>query len=236
MSAAKNNFERMVNMPTLLHNIPLEEKEKTLSELENICEYTRKTIAAIESGASCEEIFGIFSRIKGATAAADTSLLTYHVQHCLLPGMRMLQHVLCAINSLAVQKMGALIAIERLDPLEKFISFSAHGTKIDAEISTPLLESLFTNGTPLHDGAVLIRENRILAAGCILPLSSRTFSQDRRNLGTRHRAALGLSEVCDAIALVVSEETGNISLAIRGEIFSLKNVWELEERLRTMYD
>lgn len=223
-------------MPTLLHNIPLGGKEKTLSELDNICQYAQKTIAAIESGAPCEEIFSIFSRVKGATAAADTSLLTYHVQHCLLPGMRMFQQILCAVNTMSAQKMGALIAIERIDNLEKFISFSAHGTRMDAEISTPLLESLFTHGTPLHDGAVLIRENRLLAAGCILPLSSRTFTPDRRDLGTRHRAALGLTEVCDAIVLVVSEETGHISLAIKGGIFTLKNVWELEERLRTIND
>ncbi|MFZ5641087.1 MAG: diadenylate cyclase [Bacillota bacterium] len=223
-------------MGNLPHNIPPAEREKTRSELESLCHHALDTIAAIEAGAPCDDIFSIFSKVKATAASVDAALLTYHVQHCLVPGLRMFREILAAVNSLAARKTGALIAIERTDNLEKFISFSLHGTILDAEISAALLETVFTNGTPLHDGAVLIRENRVLAAGCILPLSSRTLSADLHHLGTRHRAALGLSELCDALVLVVSEETGRLSLAISGEMFTLNNAWELEERLRTMYD
>jgi len=90
------------------------------------------------------------------------------------------------------------------------------GIKLDAEISAALLENIFFENTPLHDGATIIRNDRILSAGCILPLTS---SRDiNKKLGTRHRAAIGMSESSDAIVIIVSEETGTISLAVNGNL------------------
>ena len=118
-----------------------------------------------------------------------------------------------AVSKLASSKTGALILIERSTKLGDII---ASGTAIDAKVSQALLINLFVPNTPLHDGAVIIGGNRIKAAACLLPLTQNTsFSKE---LGTRHRAAIGVSEVADCIAVVVSEETGTISMATNGKI------------------
>ena len=108
---------------------------------------------------------------------------------------------------------GALSVLERHIKLD---DVARSGVELDAKVSSYLLRNIFYDKAPLHDGAVIIRNCRIWSASCILPLTSRTdIDQD---LGTRHRAAIGLSEICDAIVLVVSEETGFISVAHRGEL------------------
>jgi len=120
-------------------------------------------------------------------------------------------------SRLADNKIGALIVIQREVGLDEFLE---DAVGLDAELNRKLLYSIFVKDSPLHDGAVVIEGGRIRAAGCVLPLS---FNPDLDpNLGTRHRAALGLSEHCDAIAIVVSEETGTISLARDGRL--VKNV------------
>jgi len=124
-----------------------------------------------------------------------------------------LEELTKALEVMSVRKIGALIAIERRNPLKAYVGT---GTAIDATISSELIRTIFTHLTPLHDGAVVMKSNRIVAAGCILPL---TDSPDlSKELGTRHRAALGLSEETDAVVIVVSEETGTISLAIGGRL------------------
>ncbi|MEW5762589.1 MAG: diadenylate cyclase CdaA [Bacillota bacterium] len=116
-----------------------------------------------------------------------------------------------ALEELARMRTGALVAIERQTGLKEYVDT---GVLLDAVVSRPLLLTIFEPRTPLHDGAVIIRGNRILAAGCYLPLS--TGREIAGDLGTRHRAAVGLSEQSDAIVLVVSEETGTISVAEDG--------------------
>ena len=119
---------------------------------------------------------------------------------------------ICAgVESMAQEKTGALIAIERRTGLGEII---ATGTGLDASTTQELLGTIFYNGSPLHDGAVVIRDARVCAAGCYLPLSTNT--DIGHSLGTRHRAALGMSENSDAIVIVVSEETGIISVAQNG--------------------
>ena len=117
------------------------------------------------------------------------------------------------IFELANRQLGALIALERDVPLS---SWMENGVEIDGLLSSELVVSLFHPRTPLHDGGLLIRDNRVLAAACIFPVTDRTDID--RNLGLRHRAALGLSEETDAIVLVVSEETGTVSLCHRGAL------------------
>ena len=119
-----------------------------------------------------------------------------------------------AAKRLSFSKTGALIVIERTTKIGEFIST---GTVVNGELSSELLRALFFDKAPLHDGAVVIRGGRIYAAGCYLPLSERTDIS--KGLGTRHRAAIGLSEQSDAIVVVVSEETGTISVACKGELF-----------------
>jgi len=118
-----------------------------------------------------------------------------------------------AATALASQRIGALIIIERMDGLKTYIE---NGIALDAKLSYDLLVNLFNPNAPLHDGAVIVQEDRIAAAACFLPLTSNPeLSQE---FGTRHRAALGITEETDAVAIVVSEETGIISLAFDGEL------------------
>ncbi len=124
-----------------------------------------------------------------------------------------IEEIVRACQALAQRRVGALILIEREISLEEYLEL---GTGLDAELSRDLLISIFLPYSPLHDGAVLIRQNRISSAGCILPLALR--SNLPSILGTRHRAALGAAEETDAIAVVVSEETGRISMVVGGEI------------------
>jgi len=118
-----------------------------------------------------------------------------------------------AVERLSVRKNGALIAFERDVGLE---DYAATGVRINGEISAEFLQSIFYPNSPLHDGAVIVRGNRIIAAGCLLPLPEEGVVRER--LGTRHRAALGLSLASDALVLVVSEETGAISVIEEGKI------------------
>ncbi len=121
--------------------------------------------------------------------------------------------IVTAASNMSSTKTGALIVIERETKLGDVIRT---GTLLDADVSSALLENIFFPKTPLHDGAVIIRGDRIHTAGCFLPLTSNTNLS--RDLGTRHRAALGISEASDAIVVIVSEETGKISIAVNGSL------------------
>ena len=131
-----------------------------------------------------------------------------------------------AVERLARTGTGAIIAVERDVTLNDFVE---SGTEMIAAVSADLITTIFTPYSPLHDGAVLIRGDQIVAAGCVLPLTQ--FPVADKSLGTRHRAALGLSEETDAIVVVVSEETSSISVAIRGKLQRGLNPGELREIL-----
>ena len=126
---------------------------------------------------------------------------------------KIMSEITYAVGNLAETKTGALIVIEQSTGLNEIIS---SGTLIDANITSNLLENIFVVNTPLHDGATIIRNDRIVASGCVLPLTNNNTIN--KKLGTRHRAAIGLSEVSDALIIIVSEETGIISLAMNGKI------------------
>ncbi|GIW39710.1 MAG: membrane protein [Candidatus Binatia bacterium] len=123
------------------------------------------------------------------------------------------EEVTRAAAGLASKKIGALIVVEREVGLNEYIEI---GTRLDACVSRELINSIFLPGSPIHDGALVIQKGRITAAGCILPLT--TNPHVSRTLGTRHRAAIGLTEETDAVAIVVSEEDGKISLVCEGKI------------------
>ena len=116
-----------------------------------------------------------------------------------------------ACAAMSKEKVGALLVFERSSPLEEYFKT---GTIIDAKVSDQLLRNLFFKNSPLHDGAVIIRGSRVAAAGCVMPLSENTHLPG--DIGTRHRAGIGTSEVSDAVVVIVSEETGTISVAIGG--------------------
>ena len=135
-----------------------------------------------------------------------------------------------AVDDFSSTQTGALMAIERETMLTDICET---GVIVDAEISVRLLGNLFYEGSPLHDGAVIIRGDRVHAASCVLPLTER--QNIGKNLGTRHRAALGLSEVSDAFVIVVSEETGAISVAQNGEFKRFLDLKTLEKMLLDIY-
>lgn len=128
-----------------------------------------------------------------------------------------IQAVVTAAKRLSERRHGALIVIERNVGLEDFVST---GMRLDADVSTEILLQIFYPNTPMHDGAVILRHERLLAAGCVVPLSSGNefITAAERRMGLRHRAALGISEVSDAVAVVVSEETGILSVAHNGRM------------------
>ena len=136
-----------------------------------------------------------------------------------------------AVNFLAQRNIGALIVIERELELKNLIET---GIQIDAQIKSDLLVSIFNTRSPLHDGAVILSGGRIASAGAILPLSAR--ADISKEYGTRHRAALGLSEETDAVIIVVSEEQGSVSLASDGRLVKLDTPLELEKRLKQLFN
>jgi diadenylate cyclase len=141
-----------------------------------------------------------------------------------------LDEILLALSKLAQDKAGALIVLERDIGLRTFVE---SGVRVDAEISADLLLSIFHPGGALHDGAVIIHKDRVSSAACFLPLT--TNPTVPVNLGTRHRAAIGITEESDCLSLVVSEETGDISVAAFGEIKRGVGLSELDERVNAHF-
>jgi diadenylate cyclase len=141
-----------------------------------------------------------------------------------------IEDVIRTTYSLAARRIGALIALEREASLEEYISA---GTQMDSMISQELLTAIFLPTSPLHDGAIIIRHGRIAAAQCFIPISvSKSLS---KIYGTRHRAAIGLTEDTDAAVIAISEERGTVSLAINGEIEIMTSNNELRQRLQELF-
>ncbi|MDR2501517.1 MAG: diadenylate cyclase CdaA [Treponema sp.] len=147
------------------------------------------------------------------------------------PRIGQLEAVITAAEILSRQRRGALVVFPRRVNLRSIIET---GTRLNAEISSSLIVTVFEFDTPLHDGAMIIQHGRIVAAGCFLPLSEQ---QDiRKNFGTRHRASLGMSEQSDAVILVVSEETGALSLAYDAKLYYDLSPFEIGRKLREILD
>jgi diadenylate cyclase len=148
----------------------------------------------------------------------------------LSPELGFIDEIIKALKEASVNRLGMLIVLEQETGLRNFIGT---GTVINGEVTSDLLLTLFHPRTLLHDGAVILREDRLVAAGCVLPLSN--DPDLARVLGTRHRAALGLTEISDAVVLVVSEETGSISIARDGRLERQVALDDLRGKLRDFY-
>ncbi len=157
----------------------------------------------------------MFARSVSVLGAEDMAHLINQVTH--------------AVMELSEEKTGALIVVEREVGINDYIDT---GVKLDAMVSSELLVNLFVENTPLHDGAVIIRGDRVIAAGCFLPLSDNPYLSSK--LGTRHRASLGISEVSDAVTVVVSEETGTISLSQGGKLTRYLDEQSLKKQLENI--
>lgn len=142
-----------------------------------------------------------------------------------------INEIISASFEMGRSKTGALIVIEVNSPLEEY---ERTGITVDGIVSSQLLVNIFEHNTPLHDGAVIIRGDRVQSATCYLPLSdNRSLSKE---LGTRHRAGVGISEVTDALVIIVSEETGKVSVAQNGELFRSLDVIDLRRKLESVQD
>ena len=163
---------------------------------------------------------GTHQRVRAAVRFFSGEQKQTHTREDIMP-------IVMACLSMSKQKVGALIVMQRSLPLTDFVR---SGELIDARISQRLIENIFFKNSPLHDGGMIISHKRITAAGCILPVSHDLSLP--KELGLRHRAAMGISQETDALAIVVSEETGNISIAFRGS-FQLHITAEDLERILT---
>lgn len=141
-----------------------------------------------------------------------------------------LQEISRAVERMAERKIGALIAYERRTPLGDHAST---GVRLEALVSAPFIEAIFARNAPLHDGGMIIHNNRVVAANCLFPLQNVQDGVYKR-YGTRHRAALGLSEISDAVVVVVSEERGSIRIAYNGRLSPDLTPGELRDRLREL--
>ena len=140
-----------------------------------------------------------------------------------------IEEIVVAVSMLSSQRIGAIIAIERQIGLRNYIE---GGIRLDAVLTYDLLQSIFLPSSPLHDGAVIVQEDRVAAAACFLPLT--VNPKLSKELGSRHRAAIGLTEENDSVAVVVSEETGSISLVVDGQIERGLDADTLRGRLRSL--
>ncbi|TQR19695.1 sporulation-specific diadenylate cyclase CdaS [Psychrobacillus vulpis] len=184
-------------------------KEQLIIELENISSEVTIGIKKLEIDNFC--LLSKISSIKEQFEKAEAMAASFYLNCYLSPFTDKYIDISTAIQNLSIQKHGALIVIERKNQLDSLIR---PGTPIDAKLTHSLLESIFYPGNPLHDGAVLVRKSHIFSAANVLPLSNIVVGE--KKLGTRHRAALGLSEISDALVLVVSEETGRVSFSVDG--------------------
>jgi diadenylate cyclase len=152
--------------------------------------------------------------------------------HVLTPAeeLKSLDEIVKAAIALSNRKIGALIAIERETSLRDFVEI---GTPLDGKVSKELLLSIFHPTSPIHDGAVVIKGNRIIAAGCFLPITMDTDVS--KALGTRHRSGIGLSEETDAVVIIVSEETGTVSMAMNGRLESPLDMGMLRDILTDLF-
>jgi len=166
------------------------------------------------------ELRGVLERLGRAKFISDLgSLSRYNMS-------KLVDELVAAAEVLSAQKIGALIVIQRKTGLREYIS---NGISIEAKVSAELLLSIFFPKSPLHDGAAIVSGDKIIAAGCTLPINESPL--EHLNLGTRHKAAISLSEVSDAVIIVVSEETGTISLAVEGQLTRRISVDALKEQL-----
>jgi diadenylate cyclase len=144
--------------------------------------------------------------------------------------LKSLEEVVRASIALANRKIGALIVIEREISLKDYVEI---GTPLDAKVSKELLMTVFHPTSPIHDGAVVIRGNRVVAAGCFLPIT--LGHEVSKALGTRHRAGIGIAEETDAVAIIVSEETGTVSMAIDGKLETRIDMGALRDKLTDLF-
>lgn len=192
-------------------------KELLKQHLRRIAGSLQRSLEAIDNENHC--LLSDFDEIRQSFRRVESLAASFYLQCYLSSFTTHYSDLSTAIEHLSERRHGALIVIQRNDPLDAFIH---SGIRVGATMTDSLLESIFYPGSQLHDGAVLIKSDRIVSAANVLPVSNTAVSS--KKVGTRHRAAIGLTERTDALVLIVSEETGNASFAFKGKLHPIKGI------------
>jgi len=209
----------------------LSEEEKIKIKLEELKSKVTQLHDDIPCLKQCSRLSNLLQKlyeIREGLNHLEQGLLRTHLKCCISPKIKVPGEVVLAVSKLSAKRHGAIIVIEQETNLDGYLK---GGAIIDANISAPILENIFYPGSPLHDGAVIIRDANIRKASVLLPLAPHTSELEALGLGSRHRASLGLSQVSDALIIVVSEEKGWISMALGGQLYPNLGTFALLEKL-----
>ena len=207
--------------------------KQQLEDLKSRVTQLHNEIPCLKQCSRLRDFLQIMYEIRLGLNLSEQSLLQTHLKCCICPNIKVQAEVVSALSELSKKRHGAIIAIEHKDNLDEHLQ---GGVIIDAALSALILENIFYPGSPLHDGAVIIRDSIIRKASVLLPLAPHTSELEALGLGSRHRAGLGLSQVSDALIIVVSEEKGWISMAFRGQLYPNLGTFALLEKSGTSKD
>ncbi|MBW1781847.1 MAG: DNA integrity scanning protein DisA nucleotide-binding domain protein [Deltaproteobacteria bacterium] len=202
--------------------------QEELEELKSRITLLHKGIPCLKQCSRLSTLLQKMYEIREGLNQLEKGLLQTHLKCCISPNLKIPEAVILSLSRLSEKRHGALIVMEHEDNLDEHLQ---GGTIIEAAVSAPILQNIFYPGSPLHDGAVIIRNRNVHKASVLLPLAPHTSELEALGLGTRHRAALGLSQVSDALVIVVSEEKGWISIALQGQLYPNLGTFALLEKL-----
>jgi diadenylate cyclase len=197
----------------------LSEEEAFTGKLEDLKRRIARLQRSLPRLSRCSHLSNTLRKvyeIREGLSKFEKGLLQSHLKSCISPGIKVPEVIALALSRLSAKRHGATVVIEQHDNLDRYFQ---GGVTVNAVISTTILENIFYPGSPLHDGAVLIRDARVIKAGCLLPFAPDPLALEALGLRTRHAAAVSLSNVSDALVILVSEEKGWISLAARGQLY-----------------
>jgi len=218
-------------MDSLNNEDILSEEEAIKEQLEELKSRVTQLHEGIPCLKQCSHLSSLLQKmyeIREGLNQLEQGLLQTHLKCCISPNIKLPGEVVLALSKLSEKRHGAIIVMEHEDNLDEYLK---GGAIIEAPVSAPILENIFYPGSPLHDGAVIIRDSNIRKASVLLPLAPHTSELEALGLGSRHRAALGLSQVSDALIIVISEEKGWISMALRGQLYPNLGTFALLEKL-----
>ena len=202
--------------------------KEQLEELKSMVTKLHEGIPCLKQCSHLSSLLQKMYEIREGLNQLEQGLLQTHLKCCISPNIKLPGEVVLALSKLSEKRHGAIIVMEHEDNLDVYLQ---GGAIIEAPVSAPILENIFYPGSPLHDGAVIIRDLNIRKANVLLPLAPHTSELEALGLGSRHRAALGLSQVSDALIIVISEEKGWISMALRGQLYPNLGTFALLEKL-----
>ncbi|MDX8360972.1 MULTISPECIES: sporulation-specific diadenylate cyclase CdaS [Bacillaceae] len=195
-------------------------KQQLKADMKQVITNLEESLQSIDDDKKC--LLGELEDIKKSFVQIEMNAASFYLNCYLSSYTDKYEDISLSIQHMSDRRHGGLIVVQRQDPLSSYIQSNI---PIEAQLTSSLLESIFFPGNPLHDGAVIIHGNQIVSAANVLPLSNHYIGKSK--LGTRHRAALGLTERCDALVLIVSEESGNISFTIGGHLYPIANAKSL---------